>query len=394
MLKFLKWTGRILGGLLAAVVLLAFAALVAAWVADPTVARNLVFGQSITKPAAVADSQPQETVRGRPRDDIPVGPPDTLDPRGLAQAEAYADQMKSVALLVFHRGKLRYEKYWPGFDATTRTNPNSMHKGVLGLAVGAAIADGYIDSVDASASKWITEWRGDAHRDITVRELLQMSSGLEVPVFGTWKSTRILFGSDLQAGVLGLGTEAPHGSEFQYNNASSQVLVMVLERATGKRYAQYLSERVWQRLGAGDAGLWMDRVGGQPRGFCCLFATARDWLRVGRLILDRGRTGDDQLLPAAWIDAMTTPSPRNPNFGMQVWLGSPPAQERPYNRHTIKAFHSAPFAAGDIIYLDGFGGQRVYIVPSLELVIVRTGVSSTEFDDAILPNAIIGAVRR
>ncbi|MFM8497524.1 MAG: hypothetical protein ACKOEM_18675, partial [Planctomycetia bacterium] len=68
--------------------------------------------------------------------------------------------------------------------------------------------------------------------------------------------------------------------------------------------------------------------------------------------------------------------------------------ERPYNRHTIKAFHSAPFAAKDIIYIDGFGGQRVYIVPSLELVIVRTGVSSTDWDDAILPNAIIGAVRR
>jgi CubicO group peptidase (beta-lactamase class C family) len=306
--------------------------------------------------------------------------------------------MKSVALLVFHRGALRYERYWPGFDAATRTNPNSMHKGVLALVVGAAIADGFIDSADAPASKWIREWQGDARRDITVRELLQMSSGLEVPVFGTWKSSRILFGSDLQAGVLGLGIEAAHGSVFQYNNASSQVLVMLLERATGRRYAQYLSERIWRPIGASDAALWMDRVGGQPRGFCCLFATARDWLRVGRLILDRGRVGDAQVLPAAWIDAMTTPSPRNPLFGMNLWLGSPKGTERTYNRHTTRtkasAFHSAPFASPDVIFIDGFGGQRVYIIPSLELVIVRTGVSSTEWDDAILPNALIGAVRR
>lgn len=392
--KVFKWIGRVFGGLLGLLLLAVAALLVAAWIADPAVPRNLFFGQSLSQPAAVEDSQPQETVPGRPRDDIAIGAQVTLDPRGLALAETYADRMKSVALLVFHRGALRYERYWPGYDAATRTNPNSLHKGVLALAVGAAIADGHIDSVDAPASRWITEWQGDARRDITVRELLQMSSGLEVPIFGTWKSARILFGSDLMAGVAGLGVAAPHGTDFQYSNASSQLLLTIVERATGKRYAEYLSVRIWQRLGAADAALWMDRVGGQPRGFCCLFATARDWLRVGRLILDRGRAGEDQVLPAVWIDAMTTPSPRNPNFGMQVWLGSPPGTERVYNSYTVKAFHSRPFAAQDIIYLDGFGGQRVYIVPSLELVIVRTGVSSTDWDDAILPNAIIGAVRR
>jgi CubicO group peptidase (beta-lactamase class C family) len=392
--KVFKWIGRVLGGLLGLLLLAVAALLVAAWIADPAVPRNLFFGQSLSEPAAVEDSQPQEAVPGRPREDIAIGAQVTLDPRGLALAETYAEKMKSVALLVFHRGALRYEKYWPGYGATTRTNPNSMHKGVLALVTGAAIADGYIDSVDAPASRWITEWQGDARRDITVRELLQMRSGLEVPIFGTWKSSRILFGSDLMAGVSGLGISAPHGTEFQYNNASSQLLLTLVERATGKRYAEYLSTRIWQRLGASDAALWMDRVGGQPRGFCCLFATARDWLRVGRLILDRGRAGEDQVLPAAWIDAMTTPSPRNPNFGMQVWLGSPPGTGRVYNLHTVKAFHSRPFGAQDIIYIDGFGGQRVYIVPSLELVIVRTGVSSTEWDDAILPNAIVGAVRR
>lgn len=396
--ELFRWIGRVVVGLSGLLLLATVGLLLAAWVADPTVPRNLLFGQSLSEPAAVQDSQPQEAVPGRPRDDIAIGAQVTLDPRGLALAETYADRMRSVALLVFHRGALRYERYWSGFDEATRTNPNSMHKTVLALVVGAAIADGHIPSVDAPASRWITEWRGDARRDITVRELLQMASGLEVPIFGTWKSSRILFGSDLQAGVLGLGVEAPHGSVFQYNNASSQVLVMLVERATGQRYADYLSRRLWQRIGAEDAALWMDRVGGQPRGFCCLFATARDWLRVGRLILDRGRVGEEQVLPVEWITAMTTPSARNPNFGLHVWLGSPSGTARPYNRYTTRAkadaFHSARFAADDIIYLDGFGGQRVYIVPSQELVIVRTGVSSTEWDDAVLPNAIIGAVRR
>lgn len=386
LLKSVAWIGAGLAVLVAGL-------WVAAWVADPAVPRNLLFGQSLSEPAAVQDSRPQAGVRGAPRENIAIGAQVTLDPRGLAAAELYADKMRSIALLVFHRGALRYERYWPGFDASTRTNPNSMHKGVLALLVGAAIADGHIDSVDARASQWIESWRDTPHRDITVRELLQMSSGLEVPVFGSWRSSSILFGSDLERGVLALGVEAPHGSVFQYNNASSQALVMLLERATGQPYADYLSERLWRRLGNADAGLWLDREGGMPRGFCCLFATARDWLRVGRLFLDEGRVGAEAVIPAGWIREMTTPSPRNRNFGMHVWLGSPPGRQRTYNRYTITAYHSADFAADDIVYLDGFGGQRVYIVPSLELVIVRTGVSSTDWNDAILANTVIRAVK-
>lgn len=384
----LKGLGWLFGGLLSLIVVL----MLMIWVADPTVLRNLVFGQSPTDPAGIQKSQPQEGVAGAPRDDIAVAAPEWVDPKGIAEAEAYAESTGSVALLIYHRGALRYEKYWPGFDQTTRTNPNSMHKTVLGLLVGAAVADGFIESVDVPASKWITEWRGDARRDITVRDLLQMSSGLEIPIFGTWKSARILFGSDLRSGVLGLQFDKPHGSEFQYSNANSQVLLILLERATGQRYSSYLSNRLWQRLGASDASLWMDREGGLPRGFCCLFASARDWLRVGRLILDGGRIGDDVVVPAEWIAAMTTPAPRNPNFGFQIWLGSPPDKERRYNDYTIKAFHSVPFTAQDIIYIDGFGGQRVYIVPSQQLVIVRTGKSTTSWDDAVLPNAIVRAV--
>lgn len=392
-MSIFRWILRISGGLIGLVAAAIVGLMLTIWVADPAVLRNLLFGQLPNDPAGVEKSQPQERVPGVPSEALPTAAPAGLAPEGLAMAEAYATSTESVALLIWHRGALRYEKYWPGFSPDTRTNPNSMHKAVLALLVGAAIEDGYLDSVDAPASKWLTEWQGDARRDVTVRELLQMSSGLEIPVFGTWKSTRILFGSDLAAGVIGLQAVEAHGSRFQYSNASSQLLVVLLERATGQRYSSYLSQRLWKPLGAADAALWMDREGGLPRGFCCIFATARDWLRIGRLILEKGRVGERQLIAARWIEEMTTPSPRNPNFGLHVWLGSPPQKERPYNDHTIKAFHSEPFAANDVVFIDGFGGQRVYVVPSLELVIVRTGKSQTDWDDARLPNAIIRAIR-
>lgn len=392
-MSILKWVWRILGGLLGFVAVIVVTLMLVIWVADPTVLRNMLFGQLPTDPAGVEKSQPQERVLGSPGAALPTASPDGISPEGLAAAEAYASDTESVALLVWHRGALVYEKYWPGFGVDTRTNPNSMHKTVLALLVGAAIDDGYIDSADTPASKWLTEWQGDARRAVTVRELLQMASGIEIPVFGTWKSAKILFGSDLAAGVLGLQSVEPHGSRFQYSNANSQLLLILLERATGQKYSTYLSKRLWQPLGAADAALWMDRQGGLPRGFCCIFATGRDWVRIGRLILERGRVGDRQVIPASWIDEMITPSPRNPNFGMHVWLGSPPQKERPYNDYTVKAFHSEPFAANDIVYIDGFGGQRVYMVPSLELIVVRTGKSQTDWDDARLPNAIIRAIR-
>ncbi|MFM8518041.1 MAG: serine hydrolase domain-containing protein [Nevskiaceae bacterium] len=392
-MKIIRWLMKALGGLLAGLVALVVVLLIVMWIADPAVPRNVLFGQPLTQPAAVDKSQPQDPVPGAPRDNIATGGLQAFDEQRLSTAIDYATQMQSVALLIYKDGALVYEKYWPGFSADTRTNPNSMHKAVLALLVGAAIDDGYIPSVDAPASRWIEEWRGDERAAITVRELLQMSSGLEIPVFGTWKSARILFGSNLERGVLELTAAKPHGSNFEYNNASTQVLVTLLERAAGKRYAEYLSSRLWQRLGAADAALWMDRVGGQPRGFCCLFATARDWLRVGRLILEGGRVDGEPLVSEGWVKQMLTPSARNSQFGSNLWLGSPSGTERVYNPYTIKAFHSEPFAAKDIAYIDGFGGQRVYIVPSRNLVIVRTGVSSTDWDDARLPNAVIRALR-
>jgi CubicO group peptidase (beta-lactamase class C family) len=133
---------------------------------------------------------------------------------------------------------------------------------------------------------------------------------------------------------------------------------------------------------------------GLARTFCCLDATARSWLEVGLLHLNRGRYNGEEVVPAAWMRDVVTPSPANPNYGYFTWLGTRHEETRVYN-HKAGAFgyHSEPFAAPDVIYFDGFGGQRVYIVPSKSLVIVRLGDIVAKFDDAWLPNTLIRAVR-
>jgi CubicO group peptidase (beta-lactamase class C family) len=120
---------------------------------------------------------------------------------------------------------------------------------------------------------------------------------------------------------------------------------------------------------------------------------ARDWLRVGILIDRKGRFDGRQILPTAWIATQTTPSALNPNYGILTWIGSPWSRYRSYGpRSPVKMSHLEPYLAPDLVYFDGFGGERVYIVPSLDLVIVRIGESSPSFDDSIIPNAIIAGL--
>jgi len=341
-----------------------------------------------------------EKVSGHFRAELPSRPePERGIPAAaLAAAEAYAAKMQSLSLLVWRDGAIEYEKYWDGRGPDDISETYSMAKSVLGLAIGRAVADGAIGSVDDAVARYVTEWRGTAKETLTIRQLLQMSSGLQHERFNysfrqsPWATgLRTFLGPDIEASVLGFGILRVPGAEFNYNSANTQLLLAVLQRATGRRYAEFVSERLWKPLGAKDATLWLDRPGGTPRAFSYFMARPRDWLRLGVMIADRGRLDDREILPAAWLDAMTTPSQKNPNYGFQVWLGSPAGGKRFYNHNTtIGVTHSAPYLADDVVFFDGGGGHRVYVVPSRRLVIVRTGaVNRPDWDDAILPNTIL-----
>jgi CubicO group peptidase (beta-lactamase class C family) len=183
------------------------------------------------------------------------------------------------------------------------------------------------------------------------------------------------------------------GRDFDYNPVDSELLGAVLESATHRSYADYLSERLWRPLGARDAYVWLDHAGGLAHTACCLQATARDWLRLGLLVMHRGFVGNRTVVPAAWLTAMLAPSAENPNYGYQVWLGRSFMPVRHYtSSSSFTSRQSEPFAAPDVVYFDGSGGQRVYIVPSRDLVIVRTGEATRDWDDAFLPNIIIRGI--
>ncbi len=117
--------------------------------------------------------------------------------------------------------------------------------------------------------------------------------------------------------------------------------------------------------------MWLDDVNGRSHTECCLLAQARDWAKFGQMLLNKGVVNGRQIVPATWIEQMITPSPVSPYYGLHIWLGY---EETPNPRPGAGGYiRTEPFLAKDTYYASGYGAQRIYIVPSHELVIVRMG---------------------
>jgi CubicO group peptidase (beta-lactamase class C family) len=268
--------------------------------------------------------QPPETVKGGRGAQFAPAAGEVIDKAALDRAEAYAEGQDSFAFIVARNGRIVRERYWQSFGAASRFSTASMHKSVMALAYGQAVARGLI-SLDDPVSKHVPEWRNDPRGAITIEQLLTMSSGLEAPPGNapTSLGMQLMFSSDIRAAALSFPQARPPGTEFAYGNVNSQLAGMALTRAVGMRYADWLSRTIWAPIGADPAALWLDRPGGTPHFFCCLQTTALDWLRVGELIRNQGRVGSRQVVPSEWISRMAAPSRLNPSYGLQMWRGSP-----------------------------------------------------------------------
>ena len=322
----------------------------------------------------------------------------SLSVESLQAALAYGADTGSDALIVWRGNGIQLEHYYESADENTITSTQSMHKSVVALLVGIAIAEGHIASVDDPASRYLPEWTDDGRAGITLRHLLWQSSGIDFPTFAFGSlgpMMGLLVGQDVRRITLAQQAVEPPATSFEYNSINPLVLGLVIENATSRSYAEYFSEALWKPLGAGDAWIQMDSEGGMARSYCCLDVTARGWLRLGLLHLHNGVANGRRIVPQEWIASIRRPAPSNPNYGFLTWLGNEYVEQRSYNsKASLRAYHSEPFAADDVMYFDGFGGQRVYIIPSAEIVVVRTGSIAGDWNDARLPNLLLAGLRQ
>jgi CubicO group peptidase (beta-lactamase class C family) len=322
----------------------------------------------------------------------------TITPAALDAAIAYGAATNSHALIVYRGDSIELEHYYPGHNSTSITPTQSMHKSVLAMLIGIAIDQGHIPSADTPAAEFLTEWADDERNKITIRQMLQQVSGINFDSFSpdiTSGFFQLMLGDDIKPVALNNDVLFPPDTEFDYNSVNPQALGILIERATGQPYADYLSTALWQHIGAPNAAVILDsEENHMVRTFCCLQATARSWLHLGLLHLQEGKLGNKQVVPAAWIKRIQTPGVIQPNYGYLTWLGTEWSEQRYYNRKTsTNVLHSEPFVAPDVIFFDGMGGQRVYIIPSADMVIVRTGAITMDWDDSVLPNLLVAGIQ-
>lgn len=362
----------------------------------------------LTHPSADhMDFRPTVEIGGGPVLELPVAGPDglTIVPSALREAERYAAAFDSYAFIVVHRGVVQTEWYAPGWSRDRLTQSQSMMKTLAALALGAAIADGYIKSVEEPVGTYLPEWTGDARGAIRIRDLLQMASGLAqarftLNPFAGDSAFRFLNSSDRAAVYLRTPSVMPPAREFDYNDLDAALAGLIVQRATGQPWARWLDEKIWRPMGGQHARVWLDRTGegGTAMTACCMLAPAMDWVRVGLLIKDRGLVRGVQVLPPEWIDAMTTPSPLFAGYGYFTWLGAGMGDKR-LREDDRERPQTEAFLVPDLFMLLGRGGQRVYVSRARDLVIVRLGPHNgmeplkAGWDNSRLPNIILRGIK-
>jgi CubicO group peptidase (beta-lactamase class C family) len=333
----------------------------------------------------------------------PVTNSPTIPAETLAAARDYAAANNSSALMIWQGGELQLAEYFGDTRPDTLIVSRSLAKPVTVQAVGRAIRLGKIDSLDQSVADYIDEWQGSDKAKIRVRYLLDMRSGL-LPQAPAMQPESILNRAylhprhdDIIINRYPLRSEP--GSVYEYSNATSDLVAVLIERATERRYSEWVSDEVLSPIGAPGGEVWTTRVDGLAHAGCCILLPAEAYLRMAVLLINDGVWEGKRLLPEGFVEQVRTPTPQNIHAGMGAYIGQPYVERRgaasPVRFPDLGTYHSEPYLAEDLYLYDGNSNQVAYIVPSRELIILRTGTAppkEPEWDNAHLPNLVLRAM--
>jgi CubicO group peptidase (beta-lactamase class C family) len=320
---------------------------------------------------------------------LPVGttPPRLPPGSNGADFEATLERNGTVAFIILQRGQVVFERYYNGHQRDGWVTSFSVAKSVVSLLLGQAIADGQVKSVDDPLTRYVPELlqRDERFARVRLRDLLQMRSGIAFQEdyrspfsdAGTFYLT-----PDLKAAVRGLRIDVEPDTRFQYSSGDTQLLGLVLERATGRPLATTLQQALWQPMGAEFSASWsMDSAaGGVTKAFCCLNARAIDFARLGQLMLEGGQRDGQQLIPAGWIaDSLAVRQHAGGDPNTRANLQRPARNAAAF--YTWQWRHSATRSATTEtgwqptadFFAQGFHGQYIYVAPEKQMVIVRFG---------------------
>ncbi|HEX7414896.1 MAG TPA: serine hydrolase [Bacteroidia bacterium] len=323
--------------------------------------------------------------------------PDEVDIIKLQQAvQSYFKEqdtlkpMRTRAVVVLYDGNLIYEQYARGYTKNSKLIGWSMTKSVTSALIGILVKNGKLN-LDEPAP--VPEWENvnDPRHAITLRNLLQQSSGLDFLEDYTKSSdaTNMLFrNADMAAYTASRPIKHKPGSVFYYSSGNTNVLSRIIRQVVGENnYHSFPYDSLFYPIGMYSAVLEPDGSGTYV-GSSYMYATARDWARFGLLYMNRGMYTNKRILTEDWMQQTATPvsSTKQGDYGFQFWLNAG-VNNNPDDR-------VYPHAPTDLYYMDGFEGQRVFIVPSKKLVVVRLGLTQYKnFDSDAFIGDVISSIK-
>lgn len=300
--------------------------------------------------------------------------------------EEFLERTTTMGLLVIKDDRIVLERYFRGADGASLFTSWSVAKSFVSALIGVAIHEGIIAGVDRPITDYVPELRGSGYDGATIKDVLQMSSGVDFnEVYDNLFSNisrmylgSFLFGTRINDYAAGVSSRSRPGEKFEYVSVDTQALGMLLERATGKHLAAYLEEKLWRPLGMESDAYWItDRSGdsGMEYAFCCLNATLRDYAKFGRLYLHGGDWNGRQIVPDSWVRESVVPDkPFLRLSGADTPWWAPPGWDIGYQyQWWVPAGQDGEFTA------IGLWGQYVYVNPRENVVIVKTSVDP-DFD--------------
>lgn len=277
--------------------------------------------------------------------------------------EATLTANESVAYLVIKNDSIVHEEYWDHASANTLSNSFSVAKSIVGLLTGIAHDEGYF-SLDDSVGKYLPEFSEGRNGTLKIRHLLQMSSGLNwdesySSLFS--KTTEAYYGDDLKHQVLKLKVIKDPGTVFEYMSCNTVLLSLIINKTTGKSISEFASEKLWMPIHATQPAYWsLDHNDGIEKSYCCFYSSARDFAKVGKLVLDSGRWEGKQIVSKEFLNEMLTPNMIKDQFGastdyygLQWWMMD-------HKGHKV-------------YYARGILGQYIAVIPDEQIIMVRLG---------------------
>jgi len=283
---------------------------------------------------------------------------------GLDAALDYAFQegKNTQGVVVIRRRAIVAERYEPGRDERSFAGSWSVAKSFTSAVVGIAIGQGLIPSADAPMTDYLPDWAGTPKASIKLRHVLNMASGLrwQESYDPATTTTSDVIGMVLTNDALGYAASRevanPPGTVFNYSSGDTMLVSGVLERATGKSAGEFATANLFTKIGMSPTDWWRD---GHSRTltYCCLDTPTREFAKLGLLFLERGQWAGTQVIAESWIDESTAPSPSFEGYGYFWWLIGRTNSNIPADTYAAR----------------GVDGQFIYVIPSLQIVVVRNG---------------------